>query len=923
MNADFQDSYLSQRRKDTKKPVGNRQEAKGKLFPFLLLAVGYWLLAVSPCGKPDIALGADFFGIISGLVQDQAGNPVVGARVEARSLSGSSSEKESVTDYEGRYHLDSLPAGAYQVTALPPEDSFLAVQREILGVLDGLTTRYDFTMPKGGGIEGRVVYCLSKDVIFSPYGDVVRYCPSPTSFEGLTIKLQKQGEALSSAITDAKGQYRFANILPDEYELGFESPQMEFFNTLPVAVKPGEIEPQDVSLVIKEPLKPESGSIAGRVETESGMPLPQAAIYVWGLRDIVQTDIEGDFLISNLLPKNYTLIIIPPADLPLVEERITVSVKGGETTLLPKIILKKPGGIFGQIRDEAGNPVAGARIEANLRNAQNELVDSASDDSDPEGRYYIGGLVPGVYKLDIIELPDNLNLLKEQITGVEVRSGSETNKDITLLTGGIISGTVTDKLGKPVPDALIKANGRKTHTDLEGKYTMISLPPAIYTLKLSPPEGRNLLPLTLDNIKAATGEITTRNFILQAGGVLTGTVTDPAGNPIADSEVEIEDDFLNSGGGQLIDIPGSEAKIWIFESQINEKTITDRTGTYRFEALPPGSYRIRVDSPGELPLKGAEEDGLSLSLSETVIKDFTLSSTNLIQGKVIDHNKGAGQRNFIVAAREAGKPLEWNLEYSAHTLIEEDSSYRIKDLPAGRYNLYLILETPDYSPYFSPGRILISKSPEISLGSTQFIDDQDIEVDLSGGGLSGQIAGRAETVMALSPDGTLIGSASIGQGGRYMLAPLPEGEYTVKAILTDGSSVTMDRVSVIKGTIMANIDLSLESTGTESNSQASFNLDQVKAYPNPFYPGRTEWCTITGIPSEAEGIKLRIYTIIGELVKDFEANELVADSFGNFFGNCVKWDGRNDYGHACASGIYIYYLKCGQKERTGKIAIVR
>lgn len=899
---------LSQRRKDAKKPAGNRKKAKGNFFSFLLLAIAYWLLAVSVYG--EAANSPSLEGIISGLVQDQAGNPVVGARVEARCLlRGSLSGDNSVTNYEGRYHLDSLPARAYEIVVLPPEDSFLAIRREILGVLNGLTTRYDFTLREGGGIKGWVA---------GPSGEPV---------EGLTIKLQKNGWIISVIITDAEGLYQFRNIPPDEYELRFEFPQAEIPGTLKVIVKPEKITTQNVILNIE---KPPLGSIAGRVETESGMPIPQANIYVWGLSGMIQTDLEGDFHITNLPAKTYTLIIVPPPDLPLVKKKITLSVLEGET-IIRKIILEKAGGIFGQVRDEKGEPVADAYIEVNLRDANNNFVDRGSALSDLKGQYSINDLIPGDYKLDV-QPPDNLNLLKERISGVEVLSGSETNKDVTLSVGGIISGTVTDEEGRPVPDVRIQANEIEIYTDSEGQYTIIGLPPVPYTLKLLPPKGRNLLPLTRDNIEATTGLVNTQNFTLKAGGVVMGTVSDPDENPIANLEVKIEDDFLGNGEGRIVDVPGSEAKIWIFESQVNQKTTTDHEGSYRFDTLPPGDYRLRISPPEALPFKETEERGISLSLSETVIKEFTLSPTNLIGGKVIDQSKGAGQRRFIVGAEKTGRPIGWSLEYLGRdrTRVKEDLSYQIKDLSPGTYNLYLLLESD--VPYYWPSlsRIRVATSPEITLSPTQVIDNQDFEVNLGvGGGLSGRITGwpgNEGFVAALSPEGSLVGSTFICHDGRYILAPLPEGEYTVVATTEDDRSAVRSGVLVVKGVIMANIDLDLGSPEAESGNilvLAGFNLDQVKAYPNPFYPGRTESCTITGIPPAAKEIKLNIYTITGELVKSFEADELVADSFGSSFGNCVKWDGRNDHGRPCASGIYIYYLKCDRQEKVGKIALVR
>jgi len=63
-----------------------------------------------------------------------------------------------------------------------------------------------------------------------------------------------------------------------------------------------------------------------------------------------------------------------------------------------------------------------------------------------------------------------------------------------------------------------------------------------------------------------------------------------------------------------------------------------------------------------------------------------------------------------------------------------------------------------------------------------------------------------------------------------------------------------------------------------------------------------------------------IYNIAGEIVRH---NNLPVDLTGE-----VRWDGKNDDGNYCASGLYLVLIKdekltAGKNKFLGKVAIVR
>ena len=90
-------------------------------------------------------------------------------------------------------------------------------------------------------------------------------------------------------------------------------------------------------------------------------------------------------------------------------------------------------------------------------------------------------------------------------------------------------------------------------------------------------------------------------------------------------------------------------------------------------------------------------------------------------------------------------------------------------------------------------------------------------------------------------------------------------------------------------------------------------LAEAKIYPNPYKPNTTaEVMHFTNMTPYA---KVRIYTFLGELVRDLKAD----------VNGMAYWDGRNNAGEKAASGVYIAYIRSSdkKKDKTFKIALER
>ena len=93
------------------------------------------------------------------------------------------------------------------------------------------------------------------------------------------------------------------------------------------------------------------------------------------------------------------------------------------------------------------------------------------------------------------------------------------------------------------------------------------------------------------------------------------------------------------------------------------------------------------------------------------------------------------------------------------------------------------------------------------------------------------------------------------------------------------------------------------------------HFSNVRVIPNPYRAGSTfsdGKLHFEGLPSTCV---IKIYTVTGKLVKTIVRN-------GNSAG-LEEWDVKNDNGDKLAPGLYVYHIKSGTNEFTGKFSIVR
>src|SRR5215510_14026964 len=150
---------------------------------------------------------------------------------------------------------------------------------------------------------------------------------------------------------------------------------------------------------------------------------------------------------------------------------------------------------------------------------------------------------------------------------------------------GAITGLIVDDNGQPIAGAAVivdKIGARNSmqfiNTDDEGRFKTSPLPPGLYAMEAHWP-GYVLSPDGTQLGFHRAGEHLTFNLI--KGGVITGRVTGPTGEPVVSAAVVAE---------RAHDLEGHKVR------PDSEARGTDDRGVYRIYGLKPGRYVVRVNA---------------------------------------------------------------------------------------------------------------------------------------------------------------------------------------------------------------------------------------------------------------------------------------------------------------------------------------
>ena len=627
------------------------------------------------------------------------------------------------TDSNGNYTITGLAPGDYRVQINAEDQGFTFEmyddtndwnEAERVAVTSGgTTTDIDFTLGAGGTISGQVLEIDGTTPVVDAWVWADSYdCCSGGNGGG----------------TDSNGNYTISGLTSGDYRVQVNPPpgqglMSEFYDDTTdwgdaarVAVTSGNTT-GSIDFLLGA-----GGSIAGTVVKDSDSS-PVANAWVWAETfnccggNGGSTDANGDFIISGLAPGDYRVgVFVDDAGSALAGEYYEdsdwdgadpVSVTASATTSNIDFSLASGGSISGIVtRDSDGTPVAGADVWA----GSIACCGGGGTRSRPDGTFTITGLAANTYRVNASAPQFGLaaEFYDEAASwddgdAVAVTAGVDTpDIDFSLGEGSTISGTVFEADGVTViPNAEVFAfieddDGEEfeAETDANGLYSIIGLPPGDYIIgavaddfALELYDGATTLasstPITVPaagggSTAGGSSDVVGINFTLNAGGTISGTVTEDDGTtPI--------------GFAEVIAIPAG-SPFPPEDDLFYEETEPD--GTYELDGLPAGDYVV-------FALGG--DSGFGMEFYDNVVDptaatnvtvtaggdttgiNFTLSEGGSISGRVYQSDGTTPISDMLVIAEDATTGL---LLGEADT--EMNGKYIIEGLPAGSYKVYTI-----------------------------------------------------------------------------------------------------------------------------------------------------------------------------------------------------------------------------------------
>jgi enterochelin esterase family protein len=475
---------------------------------------------------------AEAASFVEGYVRDQFGSTVAGVTVGAYN---STYTIRTQSDAAGYYKIGLAP-GVWHLDVWQGESSdYIAVPSnyQALTVASGATIERDLLL----------LHCnstITGKALFNGQG-----------VGGIPIAAYSD-TLYNSALTSTDGLYTLQVYSPPANFMGYTvSAYVGNGYYIPV---PDRFSIQPGATGVDFAISKVTGGIQGRITDQStGLPVSYANVYLSGTtqgKSTVSND-SGYYKVS-LQNDVYSISVNASNYYSYMETGITIS--GSMVTR--NIALQRSGSISGTVTNSEGSAISYASIYVTDTSGYYYAYGS----SDSQGKYTVSGLSTSRYKVQcssggyVAEWYDNVYDF-EHATTVAVTEGLDTpNIDFVLSRGGSISGTILDKSGAPLTavevDVFDTAFVWKSYamTNDSGKYIVYGLATGKYHVRTysllyfdqwydgadSQPSAKTVN-VTIDQNTPGI------DFVLLAGGTISGSVKTKQGVPISSAGITLLD----------------------------------------------------------------------------------------------------------------------------------------------------------------------------------------------------------------------------------------------------------------------------------------------------------------------------------------------------------------------------------------------
>jgi protocatechuate 3,4-dioxygenase beta subunit/Zn-dependent protease with chaperone function len=477
-----------------------------------------------------------------------------------------------------------------------------------------------------------------------------------------------------------------------------------------------------------------TGIIRGQIVRADGQPLRKVriALRASGVRDlpIATTDDKGRYELKGLPPGRFTLTATKGGFVTLEYGQRRAGEPGrpielAEGQLLERVDLMLPAGgvITGVVLDEAGEPLAGAPVQAQRRvfaggMRQPAQTPSSLDVTDDLGQFRLFGLPPGSYYVSAEAGRSGFalqaitfngiatyypgTLLSSEATPVAVSAGEEVSGlsfGVRPVKTSTVTGVVRALEGRVPADATISLaqvtpgggtntrNGGPVRPD--GSFMVRDLLPGAYTVsvRLPPPSDQ----IASEQVVLQGGDTATLALTLRKANVLRGRVTfesDAARSTIQPSSVRIraEGVLATPGTSRLPAMAQPLSSVAFFGLTARDDWTFEGIGLI-------GRPRLRVTLPEgwavkSIQLRGKDVTDSPLDFTDGDVEGVEVQLTQRITtltGLVTDERgQVIADATVVVFADDPGR---WGpgTRFVRTARPDQEGRFRIQGLPPSRY----------------------------------------------------------------------------------------------------------------------------------------------------------------------------------------------------------------------------------------------
>ena len=677
--------------------------------------------------RAGLVLVLDWGRLAFGRIVDEDDRPVVGAEIGLQKSEGAPDEQSYFTDATGRFEIQDLAAGRYDLEVRG--SGFAPARVPGLRVPEN-SDRFDFgtlVLIPGATIEGRVSDASGQAIAGAGVMVETGNASFPVGGAGPTT-------------TDSQGRFVVADLLPGQpvalavSREGYSSVSVE-------SVRPPTDQPLQVVLSA-------AGHLLGKVVDHRGQPISGATVEARpDLRQLAteprrspapaRSEADGTYLITDVEPGMFQVTV--SAEGYQQQARAGIEIESGEELELD-FELEAGAIVEGTVTTADGAPVVQASIQiAARREGFFGQGMAAAGQTDSEGHYRVTGAATGsatiaVYHGNGRQLTRAVEIqLGRNVVDLELERGFEVSGQVVFSDGTAVGGADVsiEQVVQPgmAPYSFGSARGRSTG---DGGFLLTDVKAGKYAL-----------------VASLEGYATARSETFEVAGDVSGALLE------LDRGATLEGRVLGLDFDEL----GALALVAQSERGDLRRGRVDFDGEYAFDGLAPGAWHVQAQVGGSgrsTQLRLEISEGVSHVHEDIEFGGFTLTGVVLEGGQPLANAR-------IGVNGSTGS--------SGHGLTGVDGRFRVSGLRAGDYQLMVLADAG------------VQHTEALDL-----VGDHDVSIEISTGSLRGRVfdatsgeplGGVAITLERL--DGHNGGQAQSNSRGEFRMGRLRQGRWRVLA----------------------------------------------------------------------------------------------------------------------------------------------